>query len=83
MISGVLKENASMSDTHVPEPYEDIEALNRAVAAVRENIRDLIEQGSAYSGAADDELLSKRIAEQEARLASLLSEQQRLAPDSR
>jgi hypothetical protein len=72
-----------MSDAHMPERYEDIEALNRAVAAVRENIRDLVEQGSAYSGAADDELLSTRIAEQEARLAALLSEQKRLAPDSR
>ena len=72
-----------MSDAHLPEQYEDVEALNRAVAAVRENIRDLIEQGSAYSGAGDDELLSKRIAEQEARLAALFERDKRLAPDSR
>ena len=50
-----------MSNIHLPERYEDIEDLNRAVEAVRENIRDLIEQGTAHSGAGDDELLSKRI----------------------
>jgi len=29
--------------------------LNRRIAAIRENIRELIEQAAAYSGAADDE----------------------------
>jgi hypothetical protein len=33
-------------------------------AAVRENLRGLVEQAPAYSGAADDELISRRIAEQ-------------------
>ena len=38
------------------------------MAGIRENIRELIEQAAAYSGAADDELVSQRIAEQEAQL---------------
>jgi hypothetical protein len=41
------------------------------MAAIRENIRELIEQAAAYSGAADDELVSQRIAEQEAQLEIL------------
>jgi hypothetical protein len=41
------------------------------MAAVRENIRELIEQAAAYSGAADDDLASQRIAEQEAQLEIL------------
>jgi hypothetical protein len=41
------------------------------MAAIRENIRELIEQAAAYSGAADDELVSQRISEQEAQLEIL------------
>ena len=41
------------------------------MAAIRENIRELIEQAAAYSGAADDDLASQRIAEQEAQLEIL------------
>ena len=46
--------------------------LNRRIAAVRENIRDLIERAAAYSGAADDQRTAGRIADQEAQLAKLL-----------
>ncbi len=41
------------------------------MVAIRENIRELIEQAAAYSGAADDDLASQRIAEQEAQLEIL------------
>jgi len=44
------------------------------IAAVRENLRELIEQAVAYSGAADHDLASRRIAEQEALLAHLMLE---------
>ncbi len=46
--------------------------IEQRIAAVRENISALIEQAAAYSGAADEELTSRRIAEQEA-LLELLS----------
>ena len=48
--------------------------LDSRIAAVRENLRELIEQAAAYSGAADDDLASRRIAEQEALLARLIME---------
>ncbi|MGB6769845.1 MAG: hypothetical protein WBE50_17495 [Methyloceanibacter sp.] len=45
--------------------------LNTRIAAIRENIRELIEQAAAYSGAADQERTADRIADQEAQLAAL------------
>ncbi len=57
-----------MSQTPIPSE------LDQEIAAVRENIRQLLEQAAGYSGAADDELSSTRIAEQETRLAQLVKE---------
>jgi len=51
---------------------EAIEELEASIAAVRENLRELVEQASTYSGAADEELSARRIADQEARLEILL-----------
>jgi predicted ATPase len=48
--------------------------LNRRIDAIRDNIRQLIEQAAAYSGAADEARTADRIAEQEAKLAALLKE---------
>jgi hypothetical protein len=50
---------------------ESIEELDASISAVRENLRELVEQAATYSGAADEELASQRIAEQEALLDSL------------
>jgi hypothetical protein len=52
----------------IPQTLAEIEGR---MAAIRENIRELIEQAAAYSGAADDDLASQRIAEQEAQLEIL------------
>jgi hypothetical protein len=49
----------------------DIADIDDQIAIVRENLRELIEQAAAYSGAADDELVAQRIADQEARLELL------------
>jgi hypothetical protein len=46
--------------------------IDERIAAVRENLRSLVEQAAAYSGAADDELTSRRIAAQEAQLEELI-----------
>ena len=48
--------------TDVPESIEEIDGR---ISTLRENLRELIEQAAAYSGAADDELMSERIAEQQ------------------
>jgi hypothetical protein len=57
--------------------------LNRRIAAIRENIRELIERAAAHSGAADDERTAERIADQEARLAALHNKRDALVGNSR
>jgi hypothetical protein len=58
---------------------ETLAELDAAIAAIRDNIRELIEQAAAYSGAADEERTADRIAKQEARLEELLKKRQALA----
>jgi len=55
--------------------------IDRRIAILRANLRDLVEQAASYSGASDDERMSQRIAEQEAKLASLRKQREELAPD--
>jgi hypothetical protein len=61
-------ENHGALMAEIPLTLTEIEGR---MAAIRENIRELIEQAAAYSGAADDDLASQRIAEQEAQLEIL------------
>jgi hypothetical protein len=49
----------------------NIAELDARIAEIRENLRELVEQAAAYSGAADEELMSRRIADQEALLQRL------------
>jgi len=56
-----------------------IAELDERIAAVTDNLRELTEQAAAYSGAADDELASERIEEQEAELDRLRKERDALA----
>ena len=44
------------------------------IAIVRENLRDLVEQAAARSGAADEDRAAGRIAEQQALLDRLIAE---------
>jgi hypothetical protein len=53
--------------------------LDRRIAAVRDNIRQLIEQAAAYSGAADEDRSADRIAAQDAQLTALLKEREEVA----
>ena len=55
--------------------------LDNRIAIVRANLRELVEQAASSAGAASEELLSQRIAEQEAKLASLRKQREELAPD--
>jgi len=48
-----------------------IAEIEQRIAAVRENLRDLVEQATGSSGAADEELMSQRIAEQQTLLENL------------
>ena len=55
----------------MPDILLSIAEIERRIAVVRENLRELVEQAAAYSGAADEDLTSRRIAEQEAELQLL------------
>jgi hypothetical protein len=58
-----------------PEVLAD---LDRHIAIIRDNLRELVEQAAAYSGAADESRNADRIADQEAKLAELLKEREAL-----
>jgi hypothetical protein len=57
----------------------DLIEIDKRIAVIRDNIRELVEQAAAFSGAADEGLMSERIAQQEAQLETLLKERERLA----
>ena len=65
----------------MPDP--NIAEIDARIADIRENLRELVEQAAAYSGAADDELVSKRIADQEALLERLTQQRDKLAQAGR
>jgi septal ring factor EnvC (AmiA/AmiB activator) len=48
--------------------------INRRIEILRDNLRQLTEQATAFSGAADEERTSDRIAEQQDELDRLLEE---------
>ena len=52
--------------------------LETRIAAIRENIRELIERAAALSGAADEDRMANRIAHQEAKLEALIRERDAL-----
>ena len=53
--------------------------IDERIAALRENLRELVEQAAAFSGAADEDLTSSRIAEQEAELEFLMKRRDELS----
>jgi hypothetical protein len=62
--------------------HETLGDLDRHIAAIRENLRELIEQAAAYSGAADEERNADRIADQEAKLETLIKKRDALLSGS-
>ena len=56
-----------------------IAEIDKRIAAIRENIRELIEQATAFSGAAEEDRTADRIARQEAQLDDLLKEREAAA----
>lgn len=57
---------------------ERIAELEKRIMAIRENIIELTEQAAAFSGAADEDLASRRIAQQSAELERLTAERDAL-----
>ena len=56
-----------------------LEELERRIAIVRDNIRQLVEQAAAFSGAGDEERNADRIAQQTEELDRLIKERDALA----
>ena len=52
--------------------------LEKRIQIVEDNLRQLMEQAAAYSGAADEERNADRIATQQAKLDTLLKERDEL-----
>ena len=52
--------------------------LDERLALVRDNLRQLVEQAAAFSGAADEERMNSRIAEQQAQLDQLTQQREAL-----
>jgi hypothetical protein len=61
---------------------ETLSELTARIAAIQENIRELVEQAAAYSGAGDEQRTADRIAAQEAQLEALLRKREALVDRS-
>ena len=55
-----------------------LDEIDRDIAIVRDNLRQLSEQAAALSGAHDEDLAADRIATQEAQLATLMKRREAL-----
>jgi hypothetical protein len=49
----------------------DLTDLDTRIADIKENLRELVEQAAAYSGAKDEELAAQRISDMESELNRL------------
>ena len=56
----------------------ELREVERRIQIVEDNLRQLQEQATALSGAADEERIANRIADQEAKLAALLKRREAL-----
>ena len=65
----------------IPQPKNSaaLADMDGRIAIVRDNLRSLVEQAASYSGASDEERMSQRIAEQEAKLERLKKQRDELA----
>ena len=63
----------------MPDIPLSIAEIDDRIAIVRENLRELIEQAAGYSGAADEEMTSRRIAEQQAQLELLTKQRDEIS----
>jgi predicted RNA-binding protein len=55
-----------------------LEEIERRIQIVEDNLRELVEQAAAYSGAADEERNAQRIADQQEKLDALMKERDAL-----
>jgi hypothetical protein len=70
--------DAQRGDSTRPDIPLSIAEIDDRIASVTDDLRELSEQAAAYSGAADEELASDRIAEREAELERLTKQRDEL-----
>jgi hypothetical protein len=63
----------------MPDSSLTIDEIDRRIAILRDNLRQLVEQASGSSGAADEERASQRIADQQAELDQLIKQRDGLS----
>jgi hypothetical protein len=56
----------------------ELREVERLIQVVEDNLRQLQEEATAVSGAADEERIANRIADQEAKLAALFKQREAL-----
>ena len=59
-----------------------LEEIERRIQIVEDNLRELVEQAAAYSGAADEERNAQRIADQQDKLDALMKQREALMQKS-
>lgn len=62
----------------MPTERLSLAELDHRLSVVRDHLRELVEQASAYSGAADEERTTSRITEEEAQLERLTKQREAL-----
>src|SRR5471032_1469961 len=70
---------ATLPRRRMPGGPLTIVEIDDRIAIVRNNLRELVEQAASYSGASNEELMSQRIAEQEAKLELLKKQREELS----
>jgi len=63
----------------VSDPNPTLTLIDERIAQIEDNLRDLVEEAAAYSGAGDEDLSASRIAEQEQALEALKKQRDQLA----
>jgi hypothetical protein len=63
----------------MPDISLNIAELDERIAALRENLREVVEQAAGFSGAADEDLMSGRIARMETELELLSKRREELS----
>jgi flagellar hook-length control protein FliK len=63
----------------MPDVDSDVAQIDYRIAAIRENLRELIERAAASCGAADEERISQRIADQQELLEALTKQREELS----
>jgi hypothetical protein len=62
----------------MPTEILSLAELDERLSVVRDNLRELVEQAGAFSGAGDEERMNARIAEQQAQLDELTTQRDAL-----